>query len=81
MKLAIDVATGLQPPVDLLCVDVFDGEDNVPASLRSAGTKQNAEMHGSTCEVHPCHFPCWRMSLCVYAPCVHISADRGIQQR
>lgn len=40
MKLATDVTKGLQPPVDLLFVDVFDGEDNVPASLRCAGTQQ-----------------------------------------
>lgn len=40
MKLATDVTKGLQPPVDLLFVDVFDGEDNVPASLRCAGAQQ-----------------------------------------
>lgn len=37
MKLATDVTKGVHPPLDLLLVDVFNGKDNVPATLCSAG--------------------------------------------
>ena len=37
LKLAADIHEGRSAPLDMVCVDAFDGNDNVPASLWSSG--------------------------------------------
>lgn len=45
MKLATDVTKGIHPPLDLLLVDVFNGKDNVPQQLCSAGMQHCFALH------------------------------------
>lgn len=37
LKLAAEVREGRIAPLDMVCVDAFDGNDDVPASLWSSG--------------------------------------------
>ena len=40
LKLAAEVLEGRTAPLDMVCVDAFDGNDDVPASLWSSGAKR-----------------------------------------
>ena len=48
LKLAAEVREGRTAPLDMVCVDAFDGNDDVPASLCSSGTKPGQLLKAQT---------------------------------
>lgn len=53
LKLAADVHEGRCAPLDMVFVDAFDGNDDVPASLWSSGTDLTR-----TCKLRAAATPC-----------------------